>query len=102
WIGGLVLFVAGGGRARRRFPIVALAAVVVLGGGAIPRAIAAFPSLASVVHPSYGRAVLVKTGLLAAVLLLAWWNRRRFAQAGLPAQTPPLPALGVAVRAVAR
>jgi copper transport protein len=97
WIGGLVLFVAGGSRARRRFPIVALAAVVVLGAAAIPRAIAAFPSLASVVHTSYGRAVLVKTGLLAAVLLLAWWNRRRFAQAGLAAETALLAALVVAI-----
>ncbi len=97
WIGGLVLLVVGGPRARARFPIVALVAVAVLGAAAIPRAIAAFPSLASVVHTSYGRAVLIKTGLLAAVLLLAWSNRRRFAQVGLAAELALLAALVVAI-----
>jgi len=98
WIGGLVLLVAGGGsRARTRFPVLALASVAVLGAAAVPRAIAAFPSLASVVHTSYGRTVLVKTGLLAAVLLLAWWNRRRFAQVGLAAEIGLLAALVVAI-----
>jgi copper transport protein len=98
WIGGLVLLVAAGSsRARARFPTVALAAVAVLGAAAIPRAIAAFPSLASVVHTSYGRAVLVKTGLLAAVLLIAWSNRRRFAQMGLAAELALLVALVAAI-----
>jgi copper transport protein len=98
WIGGLVLLVADGGRrARARFPVLALAAVAVLGAAAIPRAIAAFPSLASVVHTSYGRTVLVKTGLLAAVLLLAWWNRRRLAQVGLAAEIGLLAALVAAI-----
>ena len=65
-------------RASRRSRV---GAVAVLGGAAIPRALAAFPSLASVVHTGYGQAVLVKTGLLAAVLALAWANRRRIARA---------------------
>jgi hypothetical protein len=98
WIGGLVLFVAAGGRrARERFPALALAAVAVLGAAAIPRAIAAFPSLASVVHTSYGRTVLVKTGLLVAVLGLAWLNRRRIAGIGLTAELALLAVLVVAV-----
>jgi copper transport protein len=97
WIGGLVLFVAGGRQARARFPVIALAAVATLGAAGIPRAIAAFPSLASVVHTSYGRAVLVKTVLLGAVLLLAWWNRRRFAHAGFAAELLVLAGLVVAV-----
>ena len=98
WIGGLVLLVAAGGRrARTRFPAIALAAVAVLGAAAIPRAIAAFPSLASVVHTSYGRAVLVKTGLLAAVLVVAWLNRRRIARAGLTVELALLAVLVVAV-----
>src|SRR5262249_52368909 len=98
WIGGLVLFVAGGGRrARARFPAVALAAVGIPAGAAFPRPIAAFPSPASVVPPSYGQAVLVKTGLLAAVLLLAWSNRRRFAQMGPAAELVLLAGLVVAI-----
>lgn len=98
WIGGLVVLVAGGRGARERFPAVALAAVAVLGAAAIPRAIAAFPSLASVVHTSYGQTVLVKTGLLAAVLVLAWVNRRRIARIGL---TVELALLALLVAAVA-
>jgi copper transport protein len=98
WIGGLVvLLVGGGGRARERFPALALDALAVLGAASIPRAIAAFPSLASVVHTSYGQAVLVKTGLLAAILLLAWANRRRFGQAGLSAEVAILAVLVVAI-----
>jgi copper transport protein len=78
WTGGLlVLVLVRSPRARRRFPPIALGAVVLLGVGAIPRAIAAFPSLDSVVDTGYGRAVLVKTGLLVLVLGVAWSNRRR-------------------------
>jgi copper transport protein len=98
WIGGLVLLVASRGRrARERFPAIAIAAVAVLGAAAIPRAIAAFPTLASVVHTSYGQAVLVKTGLLATVLVIAWANRRRIANAGLAAELVLLGGLIVAI-----
>ena len=63
WIGGLVLLVASGSlRARRRFPTIAIGAVLVLGAASIPRAIAAFPTLASVVHTSYGQTLLVEDG----------------------------------------
>jgi putative copper export protein len=98
WIGGLVVLVVGRGRrARERFPAIALDALAVLGAASIPRAIAAFPSLASVVHTSYGQAVLVKTGLLAAILLLAWANRRRFARAGVSGELALLAVLVVAI-----
>jgi copper transport protein len=87
WIGGLVMLVASRSRrARERFPTLALSALIVLGAAAIPRAIAAFPSLASVVHTSYGQALLVKTGLLVAVLAVAWANRGRFRSVGLGAE----------------
>jgi copper transport protein len=87
WIGGLVLFVLGRSpRARARFPSLAVVAVALVGAAAIPRAIAAFPSLDDVVDTGYGRALLVKTGLLAAVLALAWLNRRRLARLGLAAE----------------
>jgi copper transport protein len=99
WIGGLVLLVASGSlRARERFPAIAVGALAVLGAASIPRAIVAFPSLASVVHTSYGQTLLVKTGLLCAVLLVAWINRRRIARAGLGAE---LALLGVLVVSVA-
>lgn len=98
WIGGLLLLVAGRStRARRRFPTIAIGAVLVLGAASIPRAIAAFPSLSSVVHTSYGRTLLVKTGILVAVLAVAWLNRRRIARAGLGAELLLLGGLVVAV-----
>jgi putative copper export protein len=90
WIGGLALFVLVRGKARtrlrRRLPPLALFALTLLGIGAIPRAIAAFPSLDDVVGTGYGRAVLVKTGLLVAVLAVAWMNRRRLRSAGVWAE----------------
>jgi copper transport protein len=98
WIGGLVLLVASGStRARRRFPPIAIGAVAVLGAASIPRAIAAFPSLASVVHTSYGQTLLVKTALLVAVLVVAWVNRFRIANLGLGAELALLAGLVVAV-----
>jgi copper transport protein len=99
WVGGLTLLVLGQNkRARRRFPPLALVAVALLGAASIPRAIAAFPSLASVVDTGYGRAVLVKTGVLAGVLGLAWFNRRRLQRLGFVAE---LGLLAVVVGAVA-
>jgi copper transport protein len=96
WVGGLVLLVAGRGR-RDRFRPIAIASVAVLGAGAIARAIAAFPTLGSVVHTSYGQTVLVKTGLLVAVLAVAWANRRRIAGLGLAAELALLAGVVVAV-----
>ncbi len=87
WIGGLALLaLARTPRARARFPRIALAALVLLGLGAIPRAIAAFPSPGDVVHTGYGQALLVKSGLLAAVLAVAWTNRARIARLGIAAE----------------
>jgi copper transport protein len=98
WIGGLVLLVASPGRgARERFPAIALGALAVLGTASIPRAIAAFPSLASVVHTSYGQALLVKTGILVAVLAVAWLNRKRIARVGVAGELALIAGLIVAV-----
>jgi len=98
WIGGLLLLVVSrSSRARRRFPTLAIGAVLVLGAASIPRAIAAFPSLSSVVHTSYGQTLLVKTGILVAVLAVAWLNRHRIAQVGLGAELALLGGLVVAV-----
>ncbi len=87
WIAGVVLFtVAGSPRVRLRFPRFALGAVALLGLAGIPRAIAAFPSFGDLVHTGYGRAVIVKSALLAAVLPVAWLNRTRLRQIGLGAE----------------
>jgi putative copper export protein len=84
WIGGLALLtLSRSPRARRRFPRLALAAVAVLGAASIPRAIAALPSFSAVVDTGYGQAVLVKTGLAACVLGLAWVNGSRLRDRGL-------------------
>jgi copper transport protein len=99
WIGGLALLVLSRSRrARHRFPALALVAVALLGAASIPRAIAAFPSLGSVVDTGYGRAVLVKTGVLAAVLVLAWVNRARLRRLGFVAE---LGFLAIVIGAVA-
>jgi copper transport protein len=98
WIGGLlVLVLANSRQARRRFPPIALVAVVLLGIGAIPRAIAAFPSLDSLVDTGYGRAVLVKTVLLLLVLVLAWLNRGRLLGLGFLAELALLAGVVAAV-----
>jgi copper transport protein len=99
WIGGLVLLVLSRSpRARERFPPLALVAVAFLGAASIPRAVAAFPSLGSVVDTGYGRAVLIKTGVLAGVLGLAWMNRTRLRRIGFVAE---LGLLAVVIGAVA-
>lgn len=83
WIGGLVLLTVGNSPvARRRFPWIAAGAVGVLGVASVGRAVAAFPSFSSLVDTGYGRAVLVKTGIVAAVLAVGWSNRRRLARLG--------------------
>ena len=99
WIGGLVLLVLAGkgSLARRRFPALAAGSVVILGAASIPRAIAVFPSFASVVHTSYGRAVLVKTALLVIVLGVAWLNRRRLRELGFAGELVLLAGIVVAV-----
>jgi copper transport protein len=98
WVGGLtLLLLSRSPLARLRFPLLALVAVALLGAAAIPRAIAAFPSLGSVVDTGYGRALLMKTGLLVAVLAVAWLNRARMQRTGFAAELALLAALVVAV-----
>ncbi len=120
WIGGIVvLAVSSSALARRRFPPLALLAVGLLGLAAIPRAIAALSSAGDLVHTGYGRALLVKTGLLASLVAVAAVNRRRLRRVGFGAELvllagvvaavavltdlrPPAPAPAVAAPAPAR
>jgi copper transport protein len=98
WIAGILLLaLSGGDRARRRFPPLALASVAILGIASIPRAIAALSSVGDLVHTGYGRALLVKTGLLTGALVVAWLNRPRLRRAGFAAELALLAGIVVAV-----
>ena len=98
WIGGILLLLfSRSARARRRFPPFALSAVVLLGAAAIPRAVAALPSVGDLVHTGYGRALIVKTAVLAAALGVAWVNRRRLLRAGFGLELALLAAVVVTV-----
>ena len=98
WIGGIVLVaVSAGARARRRFPPLALGAVAVLGAAAVPRAIVALSSVGDLVHTGYGRALVVKSVLVAAALAVAWLNRARVRATGLVGELALLAGVVVAV-----
>jgi copper transport protein len=78
WIGVLIGLVAIRGADLRRAGILALASVAVLGATGITRAAFELTSVTQLWGTSYGRALLVKTGLLLGALLLGWVLRRRF------------------------
>jgi copper transport protein len=59
----------------RRFSMLALAAVIVLAGTGVGRALEELDSVSQLWTTGYGRAILVKTGLLAVLILVAARNR---------------------------
>jgi copper transport protein len=61
----------------RRFSRVALAAVLLIAASGLGRALVELTSVQQLWELSYGRAILVKTGLLVALLVVAWINRFR-------------------------
>jgi uncharacterized membrane protein len=83
WLGGLValgLALRRGGDAgalMRRFSNVALVSVAVLGATGVVRALAELDSVSQLWTTGYGRALLVKTGLLSVLVGLGWVNRYR-------------------------
>jgi copper transport protein len=83
WVGGLAFTAAAvavaqvdGREAFVRFSPVALAAVALLGASAAVNAYSEVGSLEALWRTHYGRLLLLKTGLLAELLLIAYVNRR--------------------------
>lgn len=77
WVGVLVGLVVVRGADLRRAGALALAAIAVLGVTGVTRAAFELTALAQLWDTSYGRALLVKTGLLLAVLAAGWALRAR-------------------------
>jgi putative copper export protein len=83
WVGGLVAIVLAGRRRElreplmRRFSAVALASVAVLGATGVTRAFGEMTALGQVWGTSYGRLLVLKTGLFAALIAIGWLNRHR-------------------------
>ncbi len=78
WLGGLIGLLLLGrralGPALLRFSNVALVSVMVLLGSGVGATIVHLPTLASLVQTGYGKAILVKAGLLLAAMLVASVN----------------------------
>lgn len=84
WIGVLVGLVVTRDVDRRRVTVLALASVALLGVTGVTRAVYELTGLSQLWDTSYGRALLVKTGLLLGALVLGWLLRRRVqARAGV-------------------
>ena len=87
WLGGLAgLVVVASGPARRRpswrdwsvrFSTVAVCAVVVVAGAGLAMTLIVLPSLDDLVSTGYGLALLIKVVLVAVVVVLGAYNRRR-------------------------
>jgi copper transport protein len=61
----------------RRFSLVALVSVLVLATSGLARALVELSSLSQLWSQGYGQAILVKTGLLVALVAIGWLNRSR-------------------------
>lgn len=83
-----------------RFSTVALAAVAGLVAGGVVQTVVELDSLGDLTGTAFGRAILVKVALLAALLALGAWNRQRGRPrlAALTARGEPPGAVGVALR----
>lgn len=82
WLGGLValgLALRSGGHALllRRFSNIAVVSVALLGVSGVVRALSELNAVSQLWTTGYGRALLVKTGLLAVLVSIGWVNRYR-------------------------
>ncbi len=96
WLGGLAALTVARGVAPR-FSRVALVAVAAVSASGVTRAFAELGSLGDLWGTGYGRALLVKTGLLCALVLLGFANRGRLAVGRLRAELVLLAVLVAAV-----
>jgi hypothetical protein len=91
WLGGVLELAvlappALRGALARRFAPFAAGAVVLLGASGIVRAVNELGALDEVWSTGYGQALLVKTGVLAGIVAVAWLNRDRLRRVGLGAE----------------
>lgn len=81
WLGGLVALALSLRASRtdvwQRFSNIAIVSVAVLGTTGVVRALAELSTVSQLWTTGYGRALLVKTGLLAVLVVLGWVNRYR-------------------------
>ena len=98
WLGSLVAlaFVAGT-EAARRFSRFAIAAVLVIAATGAGRALAELRSFSQLWTTGYGNAILVKSGLFAALLALGWVSRSHLARLGASVSAEIVVLLGVVV-----
>jgi copper transport protein len=94
WVGGLVVLLvgvlrepdAGGAVDRtRRFSPVAFGAVAVIVASGVVQAYRQVGSIDALRETEYGRLLLIKTGVVVALVAVAWWSRRLLPQAPVPA-----------------
>lgn len=87
WVGGVAALAVTGMKADvRGFFRLVVASVAVLGAGGIVRASFELSAARQLWTTGYGQALLVKTGLLGAVLVVGWLNRSRLRVGGLAAE----------------
>ena len=84
WIGGLlqlgiVLLRGGAPEAPRRFSRLALPAVLLIAASGVARAVVELSSVSQLWSTGYGRAIVVKTALLAVTVAIAYGSRRALA-----------------------
>jgi methionine-rich copper-binding protein CopC/putative copper export protein len=96
WLGGVASLVLARTGTVQRFAQFALPAVAVVALGGAARALTELSSVSQVWTTGYGRTLVVKTGIFAALLALVWLGRRRF----LVVQLALLAALAVGVGAL--
>ena len=86
WVGGLlqlavILWTGADPGAARRFSRLALPAVALIAVSGLARALVELSSVSQLWSTGYGRTILVKTALLACLIVLAWLSRHRLGSA---------------------
>jgi copper transport protein len=82
WVGGLVALALAAQAGQlapfaRRFSTLAVVSVLVLAATGVGRALGELSAVSQLWSTGYGRAIVIKTGLLAGLVALGWFNRYR-------------------------